>query len=435
MKRVYGGFYLIIKVNKKLGIKLLLALLLLSLIIVLSYNFAKKKIEAKLTTDNFYEGIIIDGVNVGGKSKDEAEKLIYEKLKKEQENMTVTVLCDGKSASLSGTNFIYKYDVKKAVNEAYNCAREGENLFARYFELLKAQNDENKFVVEATLDEENLTRNVNSLMSKLDDKELEAHVKEFNPNSENMFVYAEGKDGYKLDRAEVTQQVKNFVLTRKSGEIYLQKHEYKNTTTISDAKERTQLIGVFKTISTNSENGNQNMKLSMDAVNGTILNPGETFSFNAIVGDSNDPNRGFLPGSTILNGEIVMAYGGGICQAATTIYGAAIRADMTIIERRNHRFKSSYVPYGLDAAIDYNNIDLKFRNDLFYPVYIKTTMADRELECQIFGPKSEKFDKIEVNSWIVDENNEIKTEAERVYYKNDKIVNKKKLPPSVYNCK
>lgn len=429
------GFYLIIEVNKKLGIKLLLALLLLSLIIFLSYNFAKKKIEANLTTDNFYEGIIIEGVNVGGKSKDEAEKLIYEKLKKEQENMTVTVLCYGKSASLSGANFIYKHDVEKAVNEAYHCAREGENLFARYFELLKTQNDENKFVVEATLDEENLTRNVNSLINKLDDKELEAHVKEFNPNSENMFVYAEGKDGYKLDRAEVTQQVKNFVLTRKSGEIYLQKHEYKNTTTIADAKERTQLIGTFKTTSTNSENGNQNMKLSMDAVNGTILNPGETFSFNAIVGDSNDPNRGFLPGSTILNGEIVMAYGGGICQAATTIYGAAIRADMTIIERRNHRFKSSYVPYGLDAAIDYNNIDLKFRNDLFYPVYIKTTMADRELECQIFGPKSEKFDKIEVNSWIVDENNEIKTEAERVYYKNDKIVNKKKLPPSVYKSK
>ena len=60
---------------------------------------------------------------------------------------------------------------------------------------------------------------------------------------------------------------------------------------------------------------------------------------------------------------------------------------------------------------------------------------DNELICQIFGPKSEKFDKIEVNSWITDETNGIKTEAERVYYKNNKIINKKKLPPSIYKAK
>ncbi|CDB24458.1 vanW-like protein [Clostridium sp. CAG:557] len=427
---------MIIKVSKKLGIKLVLILLLFALTVFLSYNFLKDKLETNLNTENFYKGIIIEGVNVEGKSRNEATSLIYDKLKKAQENITITVFCDEKSTSISGTNFIYKYNVEKTVNEAYNYARNDANLFSRYFELLKVQNDENKFIVEATLDEENLTRNVNSLMNEFDDKDLEAHVKEFNPDNENMFVYANGKDGYKLDRAEVTQQVKDFVLKRKSGDIYLQKHEYRNTTTITDAKNRTRLIGEFKTMSTNSENGNQNMKLSMKAVNGTTLNPGETFSFNAIVGDSNDPSRGFLPGSAILNGEIVMAYGGGVCQAATTIYGAAIRADMTIIERRNHRFKSSYVPYGLDAAIDYNNIDLKFRNDLFYPVYIRSIMTnDNELICQIFGPKSEKFDKIEVNSWITDETNGIKTEAERVYYKNNKIINKKKLPPSIYKAK
>ena len=426
---------MIIKINKKLGIKLLIISLFFVFIVFLLYNFLKNKIEFQLNTKNFYSGIIIEGINVEGKSKDEATGLIYDKLKKAQEDITITVFCDEKSTSISGKNFIYKYDVEKTINEAYNCARNEANLFLRYLELLKVQNNENKFTVEATLDEENLTRNVNSLINKFDDKELEAHVKEFNPDHENMFVYAEGKDGYKLDREEVTQQLKDFALRRKSGNIYLKKHEYKNETTIVDAKNRTQLIGEFKTTSTNSENGNQNMRLSMEAVNGTILNPGETFSFNAIVGNSNDPKRGFLPGSAILNGEIVMAYGGGICQAATTIYGAAIRADMTIIERRNHRFKSSYVPYGLDAAIDYNNIDLKFRNDLFYPVYIKTTMMDRELECQIFGPKSEKFDKIEVNSWITGDTGGIKTEAERIYYKNNKVIDKKKLPPSVYKAK
>ena len=304
----------------------------------MAYNFFKKHVEAQLSTEKFYNGIIIEGVDVGEKSKEEAVLLVREKIKKEQEEMNITVNSENKSINLKGTDFVYNYNIEKTVNDAYNYAREG-NIWIRYFDYLKVKNNKDEFTIEISLNEESLSKNVNVLIYQLDDMQLEAHVKEFNPNSENMFVYAEGKDGYRLDKNEVTQKIKKQVLSRKSGELYLQKYEYKNKTTISDAQNRTKLIGEFKTISTNSDNGNQNMRLSMDAINGTILNPGEIFSFNKIVGDSNDPNRGFLPGASILNGSIVMSYGGGICQAATTIYGAAIRADMTIIERRNHRFK------------------------------------------------------------------------------------------------
>lgn len=418
-----------------LGTKILLVAVPLIIILFLGYTLAAAHISAQLSTENFYDGTIVGGVDVSGKSRAEAIDVIYEKLKNDEQNVNLTVCCEDKSLTLTGQDFTYEYNVEDAVNSAYSCARIG-NLFSRYFELLSIKNNAEKFSVKTTLEPESLGRTVDFVVCKFDDPDLEAHVKSFDPTREPMFVYSEGKDGYKLNRDEVLQQIQTSALAKKSGEVCLQKHEYKNDTTIDDAKAQTQLIGEFKTISTNNNNSNQNMKLSLEAVNGTVLRPFETFSFNQTVGDSNDPARGFLPGASILNGSIVMSYGGGICQAATTIYGAAIRADMTIIERKNHRFKSSYVPYGLDATIDYKTIDLKFRNDFTHPVYIQTTMIGKELVCRIFGPKSQNFDTIEVNSWVTaQESQEIKAEAERIYYKGDKIIDKKRLPNSVYKPK
>lgn len=418
-----------------LGTKILLVAVPWVVIFFWGYSLATAHMSAQLSTENFYEGTIIGGVDVSGKSKTEAIDIIYEKLKNDEQSVNITVYCEDQSLTLTNQNFAYKYNVEDVVNSAYNCARNG-NLFSRYFEFLSIKNNADKFPVDAILDSENLSRTVDFVVCKFDDPNLEAHVESFNPTCEPMFVYSEGKDGYKLNRDEVLQQISNLASAQKSGEIQLQKHEHKNNTTIDDAKARTQLIGEFKTISTNNNNSNQNMKLSLEAINGTVLQPFETFSFNKIVGDSNDPKRGFLPGASILNGSIVTSYGGGICQAATTIYGAAIRADMTIIERKNHRFKSSYVPYGLDATIDYKTIDLKFRNDFTHPVYIQTAMVGKELVCRIFGPKNQNFDTIEVNSWVTSQKNEeIKAEAERVYYKGNKIINKKKLPNSVYKPK
>lgn len=432
-----GENFLGIFVDKKLnlGTKLLMVAVPLVIIFFWGYSLATAHISTQLSAENFYEGIIVGGVDVSGKSKTETIDIIYEKLKNDEQSMNITVYCEDQSLTLTNQNFAYKYNVEDVVNSAYSCTRHG-NLFSRYFELLSIKNNADKFPVDAALDPESLSIAVDFVICKFDDPNLEAHVKSFNPTCESMFVYSEGKDGYKLNRDEVLQQINDLASAQKSGEVRLQKREYKNSTTIDDAKARTQLIGEFKTISTNNNNSNQNMKLSMEAINGTVLQPFETFSFNKIVGDSNDPQKGFLPGASILNGSIVMSYGGGICQAATTIYGAAIRSDMTIIERKNHRFKSSYVPYGLDATIDYKTIDLKFRNDFTHPVYIQTAMVGKELVCRIFGPKNQNFDAIEVNSWVTArEGEEIKAEAERVYYKGNKIINKKKLPNSVYKPK
>lgn len=401
-------------------------------VIFFAYSITNSYIEAVIGTDKFYNGTTINEVDISGLTKDQAIKLIYEQLKKEQEDIYINVYCEDKNLIINGMDFDYNYDIEKAVDLAYEYARSGSKL-KRYIDVLFINNK--TFFVDSIITEDSIDKNVNFIISKFDDEDLEAHVESFNPNMEVMFTYLPGRNGVKLDRDEVKDQLSKIAQQRKSGDLFLKKHEYKNTSTIEDAKEKTQLIGEFKTISTNSYNSNQNMKLSMKYINGTILNPGDIFSFNGIVGDSNDPKRGFLPGASILNGNIVMAYGGGVCQAATTVYGAAIRADMTILERRNHRFKSSYVPYGLDATIDYETTDLKFRNDLPYPVYIKATMKEKVLECKIYGPKSDKYDAIEIRSWVTDKTHGVKAEAEKMYLKDNKIIDRKELPSSSYVAK
>ena len=397
-----------------------------------TYAISKAYVTNVLNTDKFYKGTVIYGEEVSGLTKEEAIQLVAEKLKKDQEKMNINITCEEHFVRINGLEFDYKYNLEKTVDAVYEYARSGSSI-KRYFELINIKNMNESFKLAYTVTEESIEKVINKIINECDDKELEAHVEKFNPNEEeNMFIYSPGKDGKKLNREEVKQQISLLAKNKESKDVTLKKYEYKNTSTIEDAKNRTKLIGEFKTTSTNSANSNKNMKLSMDAINGTILNSGETFSFNDIVGDSNDPKRGFLPGAAILNGSIVMAYGGGICQAATTVYGAAIRANMTVIERRNHRYKSSYVPYGQDAAIDYKNIDLKFRNDFPYPVYIKSSMKDKILECKIYGPKSDKYDKIEIHSWVTSKSASIKAETIRLYLKDNNVVEKVFLPSSLY---
>lgn len=402
--------------------------------IILLYKCAEMYVANVLCSSEFYSGIIVDNVDAGGKTREEVFNLVSDRLKHEQENTIFTVICENESMILSGKDFDYSYNLEEVLSQAYYCARDG-NILSRYVEFLISRNNTSKFVITANVSSESLERKISHIMDKFDDNTLEAHVEKFSPDSEVMFTYAPGKDGYKLDRDTVYSQIRSAAEGRKSTEIQLKKVAYKNTSTLADAYAKTQLIGEFKTISTNSSNSNHNMDLSMHAINGTVLRPGEVFSFNEIVGDSNDSTRGFLPGATIVNGNIVMAYGGGVCQAATTIYGAAIRADLTVLERKNHSHKSSYVPYGLDATIDYKNIDLKFRNDLPSPVYIRAVMKNKVLECQIFGPKSPRYDHVEVTSWVRAGAGTIVAEAEQMFYKGNELVQKKRLPGSVYKEK
>ena len=129
-----------------------------------------------------------------------------------------------------------------------------------------------------------------------------------------------------------------------------------------------------------------NIKLCAAKLNGLVLNPGEEFSFNGTIGQRTT-EAGFKDAAAYNDGQVVQEVGGGICQVSSTIYCAAMLAQMTTVERTCHMFVVTYLPYGLDATVSWPGPDYKFRNDRDYPVKIVAYCndADKSITIEIWG--------------------------------------------------
>lgn len=137
-------------------------------------------------------------------------------------------------------------------------------------------------------------------------------------------------------------------------------------------QEENPLIGQFSTkILDKSSSRVNNLELSASMLNGYVINPGQTFSFNEVIGEASE-ERGFKKAITLDRwGRKVMGDGGGICQISSTLYNAAQRAGMDIIERHTHNRGIGYVKRGQDATIDFPTKDLKFVNTKDFPVEVR----------------------------------------------------------------
>ena len=123
-----------------------------------------------------------------------------------------------------------------------------------------------------------------------------------------------------------------------------------------------------------------NVVLGAKMLNGTIVMPGETFSFNAVMGDCGLSSRGFKPAAVFKAGKVVQEVGGGICQISSTLYVSVLYANLGIVSRSNHALPVGYVPVSLDATVYYPYLDFKFKNTREYPVKIvATTTSSRKL--------------------------------------------------------
>ncbi len=185
-------------------------------------------------------------------------------------------------------------------------------------------------------------------------------------------------------------------------------------------------MSTFSTYSTNNANGTYNMMKALGVFNEVVIYPGQMLSFNGTTGYCGKV-AGYLPAGVVGGVD----YGGGICQASTTLYGAAIRAGLTIVERRNHSVASTYVPVGLDAMVNYGSSDLVIRNDYDFPVKIITYVSGRNLYADIYGNQPNWYDGINAYSWTTGRRT---ASAIRVYYKNGIEVRRDDLPNSYYSA-
>jgi len=174
---------------------------------------------------------------------------------------------------------------------------------------------------------------------------------------------------------------------RRVAELSLQETRAELTTRETAKLGIRERISSFTTdMGVSSSNRIHNVQLMADYIDGTLLRPGETFSFNDSVGPRT-AERGFLEGQMIIGSLLLPAIGGGVCQTATTLFNNAWELGLPIVERYNHSFYISHYPMGRDATVSWGGPDFAFKNDLKTGILIKTSYTDSTLTFSFWGTK------------------------------------------------
>ena len=175
-----------------------------------------------------------------------------------------------------------------------------------------------------------------------------------------------------------------------------------------------------------------NLRLAANKVNGTVLMPGETFSYNKVVGKRTIA-AGYKEAAVYSNGQVVDGIGGGICQISSTIYNAAIYANLDIVTRRNHQFVPSYVSASRDATVVYGSTDFQFKNNRKYPIKIMCSVSGGVARVRIFGLKQADDYDVQISSYITSQTSTATySEAYKILKKNGKVVKKVLLSKDTY---
>ncbi len=133
----------------------------------------------------------------------------------------------------------------------------------------------------------------------------------------------------------------------------------------------------------NNYNRTQNLIIASKAISGTIIQPGETFSFNKVVGPRTSA-KGYKNAPVFSGSSVVNGIGGGICQVASTMFNCALYANVNIIERHQHSQRVSYVPLGRDAAISGTEQDFKWKNTTGQPIKVVMTVSGGKINCSFY---------------------------------------------------
>lgn len=224
-----------------------------------------------------------------------------------------------------------------------------------------------------------------------------------------------------------------------------------------DINDEIQFISEYKTTNGERENRDKNLQIACSKINGYEIKPEEVVSFLGIAGPLTK-EEGYVDGPIILNQtQIGDGVAGGVCQVSTTLYNAALLANMEIVERARHSFVMEYVPVGMDAVVSEPELDLKIRNTSDTSLYIFASAKGGDVSIQLWGEPPPDGTEIKIESIVkqefAPEGNEIKFSDElepgtrqviqeqrtgyetvvyREYYKDGKRIDRKIISEDIY---
>lgn len=202
-----------------------------------------------------------------------------------------------------------------------------------------------------------------------------------------------------IDFAISIDEAKAMLKMKKSEYTIPLKVIYPSVTTDSIGAEAfPDLLSSYTTsYATSNSNRSNNIALAASKLDGTVIMPGETFSYNETIG-KRTVSAGFKEAGAYSNGQVVTEVGGGICQVSSTLYNAVLRVNLEIVSRKNHNFQVSYVPIGTDATVSWQQPDFKFKNNRNYAIRIKATTSNKKITIQVYGLKQADDYEVEIQS-------------------------------------
>ena len=448
------------KVEKK---KTMLPIIIGSVLVIFLLVFSVIFSLISINNENILDNVSIMGIDVSNMSKEKAKEAVTEVItSKMQEELTLKK--DDYETSLNANQINAQFDIDSAINEAYNVGRDGNIitnnygilgtwLFGKKIEcnfnfdeesLNKKIDDissklpgavvQNSYYIED--DELIIVKGKPGIAIKKDElkENILAKVKAVNKKYEittipteevesdainleqiRNEIYKEPQDAYVSKNPTTVHTHVNgvdFAISIEEAQKILEqdKEEYviplkikKKKKTLEDLGEEAfpDELGTYTTrYDPTNYNRSNNISISAKKINGTIVMPGETFSYNQVVGERTIA-EGYKEAGAYAGGRVVQDVGGGICQTSSTLYNAVLYANLEIVDRSNHQFLTSYVSAGRDATVAWGSIDFQFKNNRTYPIKIEAVAENGVCTMSIYGIKEETEYEVVIQSVVL----------------------------------
>lgn len=302
----------------------------------------------------------VDGISITGMSKSEAKAAI---LKEFPWSMTVEYDSD-------------QYKVTDLM---------AEKVDALLDEIYKDGSDpQESYTLDTSGLDEKVKAEAAACGAKWDKKAKNGSIDKFDAAS-GKFVFAGEENGFAIDQDKLAADISQALKDKKfDAKITATGSDVAPEISAASAKEKYKTISSFTTNTTANQNRNTNVRLAAEAINGTVIKPGQEFSFNGTVGQRTEA-KGYKGAAAYNNGEVVQEIGGGVCQVSTTLYNAVFKAGLKISSRRSHTFEPSYVTPGRDATVSWDQPDFKFINNSSTAIGLRASYADQKVTISVYG--------------------------------------------------
>ncbi len=362
-----------------------------------------------LKQDMIYQGVFVDNVYVGGMTIAQAEEALGGDGSASTSSFCVTVAIGNMTWNFDNTNISTTRNLQTVLQQAYAIGRGnttdiiGTNrtpFKERVDTVLGLLQNYVYLKSNATYDHDTVRAKVDEIAAYVIRDPVDAQIQAFDFNTRT-FTFSEDQVGVSIDSdALYNQLIAKLDAGAMNETLTVEPVITTPAVTKAELMNRFTMVAAFTTDTTNSQTRNTNISLACQAINGKVLMPGETFSFNATTGQRTT-EKGYQMAPAIAGGQLVEDVGGGVCQVSSTLFNAVARADLEIVYRSPHAWPSTYVTIGEDATVDWPNLDFKFKNNKTTPVFLIMYYKDRQCSAEVWGMSLGTGVSVDLDSTIV----------------------------------